>query len=249
METKIDKIIGTVVKENFTTVLKKGAKQPASEDACQASGVPLCAYECVYIGIDPGSNDNTGIAVMQPGKIVAVKSGHHFEMMDFVRGILTAFAAPVFVVLEDVHQDKTNFVAAQFIKQMMNSPELKKKMPNEHQRKAYCINAACKRSRDSGMVAGLSADWKHFLDSHKVGYHCIAPSERDNAATTLSKPGKPMAAKVLDAIIAQLKAPTKLTAQQFTTLTGYNGATNEHTRDAGSLVWWYAKQQEKIKLT
>lgn len=247
METKI-KTFGAVVNKNFTTALTRkmqGENQPASKQA----GVPLSAYECVYIGIDPGSNDNTGIAVLQAAKIVAVKSGHHFEMMDFVRGIMSASSAPVFVALEDVHQDKTNFVASQFIKQMMNSPELKKKLPNEQQRKAYCINAACKRSRDSGMVAGLSADWKHFLDSHKVGYHCIAPSERDNAATTLSKPGKPMAAKVVDAIIAQLKAPTKLTAQQFAALTGYNGPTNEHTRDAGSLVWWYVKQQEKIKYT
>lgn len=235
-----------------TKVITTLTDQQAPCEEFQTQGLPRAIFERIYIGIDPGSNGNTGIAVMQNGKIKHLQSGHHFEMIDFVRVIINTATAQVLVVLEDVHQDKTNFVAATFIKQMMNNPELKKKIPNEHQRKAYCINAACKRSRDSGMVAGLSADWKHFLDSYPktgAGYHCIAPSERDNAATTLSKPGNPKAAKVIDSIIRQLKAPTKLSAAQFTVLTGYTGASNEHTRDAGSLVWWFAKQQEKIKFT
>jgi len=195
-----------------------------------------------YIGIDPGRN--TGIALYEEGKIKQLRSGSHCEMLLYLQALSQTEGIILEAVLEDVHADKTNFVASKFIAGMMKSAVLKKKIPNEKARLSYAINAACKRSRDSGMAAGFAADWQEFLSLHQIPYATLAPSKRDNAETLLAKAGR-----VLNhaGVIRSLTAPTKLSAAQFRELTGYTGSTNEHTRDAGTLVWWYAKGQEKIQ--
>lgn len=208
-----------------------------------ASPIPKRMLTKLYIGIDPGSN--TGIAIYEAGGITQMRSGAHCEMLLQVYGLAQTEGLLIEVILEDVHADSTNFVAAQFIAKMMKTPAIIKQIPNDKARMSYCINAACKRSRDSGMAAGLSADWKAFLDSNRIPYSTLAPSERDNAETLFKKAGK--ANINPNAVIRSLIAPTKLNAAQFKALTGYAGSTNEHTRDAGTLVWWYAKQQEKVQ--
>ncbi|MCH2044582.1 MAG: hypothetical protein MK212_10735 [Saprospiraceae bacterium] len=57
-----------------------------------------------------------------------------------------------------------------------------------------------------------------------IDYALVAPSERRRA----DKGNK---------VLAQLNMPTKTTQQQFRLLTGFTRPTNEHSRDAGTLVW------------
>ena len=201
------------------------------------------AIKQVIIGIDPGSE--TGLAFYCDGKIVKLESGSHSGMLFKVYEAFETENIALNVILEDVHADSTNFVAATFIKGMMNNPELKKQIPNEKNRMAYCINAACKRSRDSGMAAGLANDWKVFLEMKRIPYATMAPSKRDNAETLFNRLGKAIP-KDLNGLIRTLTAPTKLNQKQFNDLTGWTKGSNEHARDAGTLAWWYAKQQKMI---
>lgn len=220
--------------------------------AAQPGIAPAAAHEIIgyqqltqktYIGIDPGTT--TGIAIYHRGGITSLQSGSHSQMLLHVLEVSQRIGSLLTVILEDVHADKTNFVASQFIRGMMANPALIKKLPNEKARKAYCINAACKRSRDSGMTAGYALDWKAFFSQHGIAYATLAPSMRDNAESILAKLPKGINPTP---VIAKLKAPTKLTASQFKALTGCQLPSNEHNRDAGTLAWWYAREQEKIQL-
>lgn len=219
------------------------AQQPHSLGAAFADVLGVQQMQKIYIGIDPGAT--TGIAVYNRGGITALQSGSHSQMLLAVIDISRSSGNLLSIILEDVHADKTNFVAAQFIRQMMANPALAKKMPSEKKRMAYCINAACKRSRDSGMTAGFAMDWKALFAQQGITYATLAPSMRDNAAAILSKLGKGINPAP---VIASLRAPTKLNSGQFKTLTGCQLPSNEHTRDAATLVWWYAKEQERIAM-
>lgn len=224
-------------------VIIANTPQPHSLGAALANVFGLQQVQKIYIGIDPGVT--TGIAVYNGGGITALQSGSHSQMLLAVIDISRSNGNLLSIILEDVHADKTNFVAAQFIRQMMANPALAKKMPSEKKRMAYCINAACKRSRDSGMTAGFAMDWKALFAQQGITYATLAPSMRDNAAAILSKLGKGINPAP---VIARLRAPTKLNAGQFKTLTGCQLPSNEHTRDAATLVWWYAKEQERISM-
>lgn len=204
---------------------------------------PFGVMNEVIIGIDPGTV--TGVAYFFNGKIISLESGVHSEMLFKVYETFESENVRLSVILEDVHADTTNFVANQFIRSMMNSPALKQQFPNEINRMSYCINAACKRSRDSGMTAGLANDWKVFLEMKRIPFETLAPSKRDNAETLFQKFGKAKPGNEID-IIKSLTAPTKLNQKQFNDLTGWQKGSNEHTRDAGTLAWWYAKQKKII---
>lgn len=237
METKT---FGTIVIDPrvLTTPAQPGIAPAPAHDII---GLQQVAHK-TYIGIDPGAT--TGIATYHRGAITALQSGSHSQMLLQVLEVSRSIGGLLTVVLEDVHADKTNFVAAAFIRGMMESPALMKKIPNEKARMAYCINAACKRSRDSGMTAGYALDWKAFFEQHGIAYATLAPSSRDNAEAVLAK--LPTGINPTQ-VIVQLKAPTKLTAPQFKALTGCQLTSNEHNRDAGTLAWWYAREQEKIQ--
>jgi hypothetical protein len=56
----------------------------------------------------------------------------------------------------------------------------------------------------------------------------IAPSDRDNAKKTKKHPNS-------------WKMPTKLTSKQFFDRTKWEGSTNEHGRDAATMVWKMSK--------
>jgi len=77
-----------------------------------------------------------------------------------------------------------------------------------------------------------------MLSEHKVPIVEIAPSKRDRVDRVrekLKKKHGKFAADGLD--IKSLTMPTKSTAEDFRFLTGYTERTNEHNRDAGTLVW------------
>ncbi len=209
----------------------------------QLQTIPLLGIKDITIGIDPGKE--TGLSFLMDSKIVELHSGSHSEMLFKVYEVFETENVILKVILEDVHADTTNFVASKFIREMMNNPALKKEISNEKNRMSYCINAACKRSRDSGMAAGLANDWKVFLEMKRIPFETLAPSKRDNAETLFERMGKAKPTNEIN-LIKSLTAPTKLNQKQFNDLTGWQKGSNEHTRDAGTLAWWYVKQKKII---
>jgi len=64
----------------------------------------------------------------------------------------------------------------------------------------------------------------------------VAPSKRDRAFRDIRNP-KTGSVKRQRLDPRQLKTPTKTTQKQFEQLTGFDGSTSEHARDAATLVW------------
>jgi len=218
----------------------------ASEKDETVKSISLPNIRKIYIGIDPGMT--TGLAIYENGKLTQLFSGGHSEMILKIYELAHLKNCILKVILEDVHADETNFSASKFIRTMMNNKELQKRIPSNIRRHEYAIKAACKRSRDSGMVAGLSADWKMFMNMMGISYYTLAPSQRQSVETITKKTGVPFSNfKNLIAIIREMKAPVKMNKEQFNELTGWTGVSNEHNRDAGSLVWWFVKNQNRIE--
>ena len=73
----------------------------------------------------------------------------------------------------------------------------------------------------------------------------ISPSKRDKAYTKMN-------GKILRKDVMYLKMPTKTTQAQFKKLTGYEGRSSEHSRDAATLVYGrsiqWAKKTAEIEL-
>jgi len=92
-----------------------------------------------------------------------------------------------------------------------------------------------------GKLFGATMIIKEFLKRNGCKYYSVAPEERDSAKNR-RKALRP---------IETLKSPTKTNKHQFKHLTGYSKRTNEHERDAATLVYGrticWAETQLKIK--
>lgn len=178
------------------------------------------------IGIDP-SLSHCGAAIWRPGtKELVLASGDIFEVMAFLnsRGCLTTGI----VVLEDPNLS-SNFYGGFG---MVKAEVLKYgRMQGSLGEVESAFRMAAKQAQNVGENKAAAKVIARLFERAGVPVGRVSPADRHRADKDLRKPG--LAAMG----IAALVMPTKTTSEQFQQLTGYTGRTNEHARDAGTLVY------------
>lgn len=111
------------------------------------------------------------------------------------------------VVLEDPNLDSTTFRASS--KPLNNMVKFRQEM---------------QMAQDVGKNKGVANAIKDYLNSKKLNFVCVAPSQRKQVTNKTCS-------------LAPYTMPTKCSSEQFNSHTGYSGKTNEHGRDAAMLVW------------
>jgi hypothetical protein len=197
------------------------------------------------IGIDP-SFRNFGLAVLVDGQFTELRTA---EFLDQVNYIQTSglFRDSVFVV-EDPSEDKTVFgmigrikaVSMRFAGKVTEMYGIKQTAATWPDVESEC-RKALKVAQDIGRNKACAELFLQMLDRAKVPYVTIRPSDRHRA----DKDGKRLGV----AGIRALSMPTKTTAEQFRDLTGCGLRSNEHSRDAATLVWgktekWFEFQRQ-----
>ena len=182
------------------------------------------------IGIDP-SFENFGIAVYNPeSKRLILQSGNLFEGIDWLNdcGILHESIA----VVENPALDKSVFgmwpaLRSEFMKTLEKRPGYTPYPTGLAQAQSMFLRAM-KQAQNIGEVKSAARLIIYLLRSQGVPVIEIAPSSRDRADKALQRVGMKG--------IEMLSMPTKTNAEQFQRLTGYQGRSNEHTRDAATLI-------------
>lgn len=103
------------------------------------------------------------------------------------------------------------------------------------------LHILLKRSQHVGKSQASAQVFIQFLKSRNVPVIEVAPAERMRA----DKPFR-SGSKLLP--VGLLVMPTKTSAHQFKVLTGYKGSSNEHSRDAATLVWGKSVETAVMKL-
>jgi len=175
------------------------------------------------IGIDPGRT-NTGIAVYDP----KTKSFAHMGKYNLERAIkyLQTVATPegCIAVIENPNLESNLYDGWAEMASIVRS--YKRGNANINQvKKVYSV--ATKRAADVGKNRAAAQDIIAALKQSGVPTVQIRPSDRQRA----NRPGM----KAKDVIY--LNMPTKTNKQQFEQLTGHCGRSNEHSRDAATLVF------------
>lgn len=104
------------------------------------------------------------------------------------------------------------------------------------------IRIMAKHAQGIGKSKASCEVLKHMFKKAGVPMVLISPSRRDRA----DKPGKTGPG---NRGIALLSMPTKTNAYQFQMLTGFSGRSNEHSRDAATLVWGRSIKWAETQLT
>jgi predicted Fe-Mo cluster-binding NifX family protein len=189
------------------------------------------------IGIDP-SLSTAGIAVYHPesGRLV-LHTGDLFSCVSFLNncGVLHQSI----VIIEDPNKD-----SATFNMWFMFQKKLNVLLSGQRKSSFYAgagsekpvtlgdlkseFSIALNHAQKVGMSKASATVFIELLKRQAVPTVRIAPSSRDRADKAMKKLSTPG--------IKVLSMPTKTTQEQFKTLTGYEARSNEHTRDAATLV-------------
>lgn len=197
----------------------------------------------VLIGID-ASLINCGVAVYEGSNLTLYK-GDIWEAIDFIRN--TGLSKRAIIVLEDANMDKTSFGLWSAFKAVVlkfagkaTGPYGIKQAPATLADVESEFRMAMKRSQDIGRSKAAATMLIMLFERAKIPVLRIAPSDRHRADKM----------KLNNQGVKMLCMPTKTTANQFEQLTGYNGRSNEHNRDAATLVHGrtIAWAEMKIKL-
>ena len=175
------------------------------------------------IGIDPGRT-NTGIAVYDP----KTKSFAHMGKYNLERAIkyLQTVATPegCIVVVENPNLESNLYDGWAEMQSIIRAYK-RGNATMKQVKKVYSV--ATKRAADVGKNRAAAQDIIAALKQSGVATVQIRPSDRQRA----NRPGM----KAKDVIF--LNMPTKTTKQQFEQLTGHRSRSNEHSRDAATLVF------------
>lgn len=182
-----------------------------------------------FLGIDP-SLRTAGAAFFDSETYQLVHvSG---KIIDVMREIdLRMPPGEVVVIMEDPGLDRNTFGAVGMITAKAQEYKAGKASKQELE---MIAGVATKMSRDVGENAGAAEVFKQWFEERNIPVLCVKPSERDKAYKRV-KVGKGMSTRRLN--VLGLKLPTKTTQEQYKQLTGHVGRTNEHERDAGTLVY------------
>lgn len=183
------------------------------------------------IGIDPGF-DTLGICIYDPKtNDMKLFGGDWYDGIEFLGQVDLRQAV---VVLENPSLDSATFRAVGIIKPVVTlfgnyMKKIGEKSWPLPQRVEWGdiqekIGIALRMASNMGENKAAGKLMKKLLARHKVVTIEIAPSDR-------------MRADKLKVPIGAMIMPTKANAKQFETLTGYTGRSNEHARDAATLVW------------
>ena len=109
-----------------------------------------------------------------------------------------------------------------------------------------------KRARDVGENAAAGKFICRYLKSMGVPVLEVSPSQRQKAFKWVDNPKEKGKTSKRRINVLMLKKPTKTTKDQFRILTNYKGQSDEHNRDAATLVWgltlaWLDKQAAILK--
>tara|TARA_R110000751_G_scaffold35441_2_gene87125 strand:+ start:1004 stop:1618 length:615 start_codon:yes stop_codon:yes gene_type:complete len=183
----------------------------------------------VLIGIDIGIRNNTGVAIYHPEekKFKDVISCDMFEAMQICIKQNESKKKCVVVVVENADMDSNIFGADTDLLSYISRSGTKNKKGLTKK-----IRQVLAWASNVGKNKGAAIAFIHHLQQHNITYAEIAPSKRRRAGKVL-KIGK----REVKEKISQLPMPTKTTAADFKFWTGYCGKTNEHSRDAGTLVF------------
>jgi hypothetical protein len=197
----------------------------------------------ILIGID-ASLINCGVAVYEGGNLTLYK-GELLDAIDWIRN--DGRIKRAIVVIEDANMDKTSFGLWAMCKANVlkfagkaTGPYGIKQAPATLADVQSDFSMAMKRAQDVGKSKAAASILISFFERAKIPVLRIAPSDRDRADKM----------KLNNQGVKMLCMPTKTTSNQFEQLTGYNGRSNEHNRDAATLIFGRttAWAEMKIKL-
>ena len=164
----------------------------------------------IIMGIDPGSENRTGYAIFDTTNQTYVDLGHCKELS--TPSIYKHYNCCM-AILEDPNQDTNMRRLAMNIRKGNRSIEFGLKLANHLGKNMYCARLI-----------------KRLLTELQIRVVHVKPSERQRADKPHPVFGKPMR-------IRAYSMPTKTNKRQFEQLTGYNKGSNEHSRDAATMLW------------
>jgi hypothetical protein len=198
------------------------------------------------IGVDP-SFENLGLAIYHPesGKLT-LNTDDLFHQIDWLNksGIL----GKAIVVCENPNLNSNVFgmwpaVRACFVQTIEKRPGFTPMATGLGQAQSMFLRAM-KQAQDVGKSKASATLIINLFKMQSIPVLEVSPSDRSRADKDLAKVGTKG--------VHMLVMPTKTNATQFQQLTGYVGRSNEHNRDAATLVFGrtikWAETQIKIKM-
>lgn len=181
------------------------------------------------IGFDP-SFVNCGVAFWQPSD--KTLDPRTFSLDDAVNWAVN-YHGPFIAVVENPDLDSNTFNAwASFSSTLWQWKVGKASI--EDVRSAFAISNDY--AQKVGKNKAAAQEIIRRLKAFDIPVLEVAPSKRDRAFRDIRNP-KTGAVKRQRLDPRRLKTPTKTTQKQFKQLTGFDGSTSEHARDAATLVW------------
>lgn len=189
----------------------------------------------VLIGIDP-SFATAGVAIYEPAtNNLILHGGDLFSCMSFLNN--SGILGKAIAVIENPNMDGTVF-GSWFRFQAQIDRYVKKQITLGDLKSEYSISMKHAQSVGKNKAAGEL--FIEMFERQAIPVLEIAPSSRHRADKDLLK--------YKNQGIKMLAMPTKTTAAQFEQYTGYSGRSNEHTRDAGTLVFHKTIQWAELQI-
>ena len=176
----------------------------------------------ILIGIDP-SLTNCGIAIQWPDKSLELHTADLMGAMGWLGA--KKINSRIIAIIEDPNKDSTTFGMWAMMKNEISNMQARRG-------NMYTVESIFrrtqKRAQDVGKSKGSALLIISMFEKAGVPVVLVAPSSRDNAEKER--------VKVNAKDVCHLKAPTKTNAEEFRMITGYTGRSNEHNRDAATLI-------------
>lgn len=177
------------------------------------------------IGLDP-SLKTAGVAILNPSTGErALYSGNWTAVVDWLSA--KKILGQSIAIIEDPNRDSTLFGGWAMVK-----VEILKMMERKGQASLASVqgvfSVAAKMAQHVGENKASARVFIELFRKHGIPYGTIAPSSRNRADRDM--------VKFKNLGIQQLIMPTKTTAHQFQQLTSFDGRSNEHSRDAYTLI-------------
>lgn len=202
------------------------------------------------IGLDVSiQTGNNGFAIYDCRKkqYIAIRSMGYKSVVGEISDFLNEYCtktddgkewADVAVVLENADLDSPVFGAwKEFEAQLKN--QFKSNFPNWNAL-GSSFSSMMTKAQNIGMQKMVARDIFEGLKMLKVKIIQVAPSWRERADVMKNKAG------LTTSDVTYYIMPTKTNKEQFLKLTGYKGTTNEHERDACTLVWNQTYERLKV---
>ena len=195
------------------------------------------------MGIDVGKKGGLACLDLQTGKLITVTTLTAWEMIAvLLEYVETTDSKETFYVVEDPNLNSNIFGSFRHIEKILAPYKSSRGIIGiasmNKLRSAYAIGL--KHASSVGMNRGYAAQVIEFLKAKNQEVLQVSPSIRQNYEN-LSKKMNLTRAVVRKSVVAGMKMPTKLKAPDFKLLTGWEQQTNEHSRDAATLVWKMSK--------